>query len=424
MSAIAAPVTTARLYVGSEVGALRRVVLHRPDLELQRLTPPTRTSCSSTTCCGSRRARQEHDAFADALRERGIEVLYSAGCWPRRSTLDGVRERSSTQTLGELDLGPRLREELRELAGGPPRRASSPSVLIGGVALDELPFRPSVLAAAVDRADGFVLAPLPNHLFTRDTSCWVYGGVSVNHMAKPARRREAVHLERDLPPPPAVRRRASARSGATRPRRRRAAGGRRRPRARPRRRARRDGRAHPARRGRGAGPAPVRTPARRARCIAVDLPKQRSSMHLDTVMTMVDVDAFTVYPGVVAGADATASPAPARRRRRTRRRRCSTRSPPPSASPQLRALRDRRRPLRGRARAVGRRQQRAGDRAGRRRRLRAQRRHQHAPAPGGHRGHHDRRRRARARPRRPALHVLPDRPRRPAGGPDCRPRWP
>ena len=50
------------------------------------------------------------------------------------------------------------------------------------MALDELPFRPSGLAAAAD-PQALVIAPLPNHLFTRDTSCWVYGGVSVNHMA-------------------------------------------------------------------------------------------------------------------------------------------------------------------------------------------------------------------------------------------------
>ena len=43
------------------------------------------------------------------------------------------------------------------------------------------------------RADDFVLTPLPNHLFQRDNSCWIYGGVSVNPMAKPARQRETLH---------------------------------------------------------------------------------------------------------------------------------------------------------------------------------------------------------------------------------------
>ena len=62
------------------------------------------------------------------------------------------------------------------------------------MALHELPFASDALAAQVPRADAFVLPPLPNHLFTRDPSAWIYGGVTVNAMAKRARRREAIHL--------------------------------------------------------------------------------------------------------------------------------------------------------------------------------------------------------------------------------------
>jgi arginine deiminase len=64
------------LYVGSEVGRLRRVVLHRPDLELRRLTPTNKDALLFDDVLWVKRARQEHDAFADALRERGVEVLY------------------------------------------------------------------------------------------------------------------------------------------------------------------------------------------------------------------------------------------------------------------------------------------------------------------------------------------------------------
>ena len=67
--------------------------------------------------------------------------------------------------------------------------------LIGGITYDELPFRSTALPAEVPALDGFVLAPLPNHLFTRDTSAWIYDGVSINAMAKPARRRESVHFD-------------------------------------------------------------------------------------------------------------------------------------------------------------------------------------------------------------------------------------
>ena len=145
--------------------------------------------------------------------------------------------------------------------------------------------------------------------------------------------------------------------------------------------------------------------------IAVDMPAQRSTMHLDTVMTMVDRDAFTIYPDVRQSlVGYSLRPVRVGRHRRARGRPLR-RDRACARRPGAAAVRDRRRPLRGAARAVGRRQQRPGRGAGRRRRLRAQRRHQHAAAPRGDRGDHDRRLRAGARSRRPPLHVLPDRAR-------------
>ena len=77
MSALPARRPTAtRLHVGSEIGRLRRVILHRPDLELKRLTPRNKDELLFDDVLWVRRARQEHDAFADALAERGVEVLY------------------------------------------------------------------------------------------------------------------------------------------------------------------------------------------------------------------------------------------------------------------------------------------------------------------------------------------------------------
>src|SRR5215207_3933425 len=70
------PQPSPRLFVGSEVGVLRRVLLHRPGLELQRLTPRNRHELLFDDVLWVRRARQEHDAFADSLAERGVEVLY------------------------------------------------------------------------------------------------------------------------------------------------------------------------------------------------------------------------------------------------------------------------------------------------------------------------------------------------------------
>ena len=205
----------------------------------------------------------------------------SSSCWPRRSRSTAWPPALIDQTLREVDLGPRLRSSLRGWLGelAPARLAQ---VLIGGVALDELPFAPGGLAAAVDGL-ALVLPPLPNHLFTRDTSCWVYGGVSVNHMAYPARRREALHLG-------AIYRRHPLFAG-------------------PRKEVWSDD-MHGAARleggdvlvlGRGAvlvgmgertRPGAVEALAQRLfethaarEVLAVDLPKQRSCMHLDTVLT-------------------------------------------------------------------------------------------------------------------------------------------
>jgi arginine deiminase len=289
------PRVTGRLYVGSEVGALRRVVLHRPDLELRRLTPANKDELLFDDVLWVRRARQEHDAFADALRERGIEVLLLGELLAEALAVASAREIVVEQTLCEADLGPRLREELCAwMAGLEP--AGLAQVLIGGVTIDELPFAAGGLAAVVD-PQALAIPPLPNHLFTRDTSCWVYGGVSVNHMAYPARRREALHLTAIYHHHPLF--------------------------ADPQREIWSEGMRGVARLeggdvlviGRGAvlvgmgqrtRPGAVEALADRLfaagaarEVLAVDLPKRRSAMHLDTVLTMVDVDACTIYPGVV-----------------------------------------------------------------------------------------------------------------------------
>ena len=185
-----------RLYVGSEVGTLRRVILHRPDLELRRLTPRNKDDLLFDDVLWVKRARQEHDAFADALAERGVEALLLERLLAETLEDPAVREDVLGQTLRAANLkstlGPAARAWLESMTS-----TEAAHWLIGGVAWDELPFEAESLAAAVaaDRDDGFALPPLPNHMFTRDTSAWIYGGVSVNAMAKPARSRESIHLE-------------------------------------------------------------------------------------------------------------------------------------------------------------------------------------------------------------------------------------
>jgi arginine deiminase len=281
------------LFVGSEVGPLRRVILHRPDRELKRLTPSNKDDLLFDDVLWVKRARQEHDAFADALVERGVEVLYLHELLGEVLSMPEVRapviERTiDTAGLG-LSLGPAIAEWLNHCRG-----AELAELLIAGIAYDELPFEHDSLVAQVARGDGFVLPPLPNHLFTRDTSAWAYNGVSVHAMAKPARRREAIHLDaiyRHHPLFAEVEHEVWS-----------------------------DGLRGPANleggdilvidngcvligMGERTTPAGVELYSRRLldagaarEVIAVSMPAQRSAMHLDTVMTMVDRDAFTIYP--------------------------------------------------------------------------------------------------------------------------------
>src|SRR4051794_38000128 len=100
---------TARLHVGSEGGTLRRVVLHRPDQELRRLTPANKDDLLFDDVLWVKRARQEHDAFADALRDRGVEVLLLGDLLAETLDDADVRHGVIARSLATLELGPSLR---------------------------------------------------------------------------------------------------------------------------------------------------------------------------------------------------------------------------------------------------------------------------------------------------------------------------
>jgi arginine deiminase len=183
------------LHVASEVGVLRRVLLHRPGLELRRLTPANREELLFDDVPWVKRAGQEHDAFADTLRDQGVDVFYVGELLAETVKDDQARGWLLDRVITERDLGADLARPVRAYLDSvdPDFLATH---LIGGITVAELP--PGVargLRAEVLEGHGFVLPPLPNHLFTRDTTCWIYGGVSVNPMAMSARRRETAHLE-------------------------------------------------------------------------------------------------------------------------------------------------------------------------------------------------------------------------------------
>jgi arginine deiminase len=180
--------------VRSEVGQLRQAVIHRPGLELSRLSPQNIGELLFDDVLWAQKAKEEHDVFAEILRERGVRVHYFGQLLAETLELPEGRAFVLDRTCTPEVLGPALAGRIRELFDDldGPRLAE---YLIGGVLKADLrPMHARSLKWDVLRADDFLLPPLPNHLFTRDNSCWVYGGVSMNPMAKPARQRETLHV--------------------------------------------------------------------------------------------------------------------------------------------------------------------------------------------------------------------------------------
>ena len=275
----------------SEVGELRRVIVHRPGMELRRLTPTNRAELLFDDAVWAERAVEEHDAFAGVLRSRSVEVLYVEDLLAEALGSAAARMDLLSRTLDAVPLGPILGPEVESWLGSL-AAGELAQRLIGGITFEELPFRSGSLTALRDPPDAFAIPPLPNQVFTRDSSSWAFDGVCVHTMAMRARWREALHLELIYRHHPLF---ADAEP-----------------------RFWSDGvEAGPPLEGGdilvlGAGcvlvgvgershPAAVESYAKRLfaagvaeRVIAVTLPLSRSTIHLDTVMTMVDRDAFTL----------------------------------------------------------------------------------------------------------------------------------
>ena len=180
--------------VQSEVGQLRQVIVHRPGLELARLTPSNIGDLLFDDVMWASKAREEHDVFADVLRDQGVQVHHFGQLLTETLLVPEGRAYVLDQICTPEMVGPELTGELRRLTDDADAETLA-GYLIGGVLkADVRPLRSKSLKWEMLRADDFLLTPLPNHLFTRDNSCWVYGGVSVSQMAKPARQRETVHV--------------------------------------------------------------------------------------------------------------------------------------------------------------------------------------------------------------------------------------
>ncbi|MBW8481769.1 arginine deiminase [Actinomadura parmotrematis] len=282
--------TTHEHRVTSEVGRLRTVMLHRPGAELKRLTPRNSDKLLFDAIPWVGRAQEEHDAFAQALRDRGVEVLYLAELLQDALEYGEARARA----IADVTADPRWGDQLRRAVTGyledqdPEHLAHA---LIAGLAHEELKAGHGLVYRLMDRLD-FIIDPLPGLLFTRDSSAWIGDRVAVTSLAMPARRAESAitgliyrhhprfagagpvydpsleHLEGGdvLLLSPGVL--AVGTGERTTP----------------------AGVERLARQVFGAGLAHT--------VLAVPIAQERATMHLDTVCTMVDIDTVVMYPPV------------------------------------------------------------------------------------------------------------------------------
>lgn len=295
--------------VASEIGRLRKVLVHRPGLSLQRLTPSNAADLLFDDVLWVRKAGEQHDEFVQIMRDRGVEVFHLETLLAE--TLEHSPEARSQVlevVVHELTVGVGLADDLKSYLTEMTSEALARH-LIGGLAKNEIPdvdLSRSLTGQMYTDKD-FVLPPLPNSLFTRDSSCWIYNGVSLNPMYSRVRMLEVVNVGAIYRWHPTF---EDARFETWYP-----PGG---------RHARFDlddfghaslegGDVMPIGRGtvlvgcsERTTPLMVEQLARALfdggaaeRVIACQMTKDRAHMHLDTVFTFLDRDAVTVYPRVV-----------------------------------------------------------------------------------------------------------------------------
>ncbi|UGA54485.1 arginine deiminase [Vibrio sp. VB16] len=288
-----------KLYVGSEVGQLRRVLLNRPERALTHLTPSNCQELLFDDVLAVEAAGEEHDIFAQTLKNQDVEVLLLHDLLVETLAVKEAKEWLLVNQISDFRYGPTFARDLRNYLAEMDNEHLA-TILLGGLAYSELPIQSSSMLPKMHKPIDFVIEPLPNHLFTRDTSCWVYGGVSLNPMMKAARQRETNHLraiyrwhptfagsdfinyfgDQDLHYDNAnieggdvlVIGKGSVLIGMSE-------------------------RTTP--QGVENLAANLFKSGQAKQVIALKLPKHRSCMHLDTVMTHIDIDTFSVYPEII-----------------------------------------------------------------------------------------------------------------------------
>ena len=179
------------LGVHSEVGKLRTVLTCRPGLAHQRLTPSNCDELLFDDVFWVQAAKADHHDFVVKMQDRGIEVLEMhellSDILKNDIALNWIFDRKFT----ENQIGIGMAEELRSWLKGLPSDQLA-EFLVGGITVGDVPFKTQGMFGLYLGSGGFISPPLPNLIFTRDTSAWIYGGITLNPMHWAARRQETL----------------------------------------------------------------------------------------------------------------------------------------------------------------------------------------------------------------------------------------
>ena len=179
------------LGVHSEVGKLRKVLVCRPGLAHTRVTPINCDELLFDDVFWVEQAIKDHDDFCMKMRERGIEVLDVHELLAEVLAIPENRKWVLDRRITEDHVGVGILRELRSWLNEM-KAVDLAEFLIGGIVVHDLPFKPDNMFGRYLGADGFIIPPVPNTIFTRDNSCWIYNGLTLNPMHWQARRQETL----------------------------------------------------------------------------------------------------------------------------------------------------------------------------------------------------------------------------------------
>ena len=180
--------------VFSECGKLRSVMVCRPGLAHKRLTPDNCHDLLFDDVIWVEEAQKSHANMVKMMRERDIHVIEVHEALAEILDNQAARGWILDRKISANSVGPCLQKDLRDWLNEMPSKQLAEH-LIGGIAKFEIPFKVDSLFYNYQSDVDLIIPPVPNILFQRDPSCWIYEGVTLNPMYWPARRQETLLMQ-------------------------------------------------------------------------------------------------------------------------------------------------------------------------------------------------------------------------------------